>query len=281
MSSAGLLVQSLTVYPVKSCAGIVLGAMTLDADGPLLDRRWMIAAAEGGLPAFLSQRQEPRLALIQPALQADALCLHAPGAAALQVPLAGDGAPTEPVVIWGDTVLAEPVPAAASWLEALLGYAARLYRLPEGGGRAVNPDYARAPATTTFTDGYPLLLIGQASLDELNARLAQRGAAAMEMRRFRPNVVVSGSAPFAEDAWRRIAIGGLPFDVVKPCPRCPITTVDPARGAVLDAHEPLATLATFRRSPQGKVMFGQNLIHRAQGTLRLGDPVTLRESAPV
>jgi len=278
--SAGLHVQSLTFYPVKSCAGIALDSLTLDADGPVLDRRWMIALSEGGPPRFLSQREEPRLALIQPALSGDALRLQAPGASPLDVALAGAGAPAEPVVIWGDTVLAEPVPAAAPWLEAWLGYAARLYRLPEGGGRAVNPEYARAPATTTFTDGYPVLLIGRASLDALNARLAQRGVPALEMRRFRPNIVVSGSTPFAEDDWRRIAIGGLPFDVVKPCPRCAITTVDPARGVVVDAREPLATLADFRRTPQGKVMFGQNLIHRAVGTVCVGDSVVVRESAP-
>src|SRR5690606_32053143 len=125
-----------------------------------------------------------------------------------------------------------------------------------------------------------LLLTQTESLADLNARLAVRSKAALPMSRFRPNVVVSGSGqPWAEDSWRQIVAGGVPFDVAKPCARCVLTSVDPATGSVPDGHEPLATLATFRKA-DGGVMFGQNVIHRALGTLHVGDGVEIVETAP-
>jgi hypothetical protein len=114
-------------------------------------------------------------------------------------------------------------------------------------------------------------------LDDLNARLVERGSEPLDMRRFRPNVVLRGGGAFVEDGWSRVAIAGIAFEVVKPCARCPITTVDPDLGAIVNKAEPLATLATYRRSPQGKVMFGQNVIHRGTGVLRVGDAVQVVE----
>jgi uncharacterized protein YcbX len=166
---------------------------------------------------------------------------------------------------------------AAEWFGDLLDAEVRLVRLPDAAARRVSPKYAPLPSWTTFTDGYPALLASEESLADLNHRLHNRGHFPIEMRRFRPNIVVAGVSAYAEDTWRRVQLGALPFEVVKPCARCAITTVDPGRGEVLDPAEPLATLATYRRIG-GKVMFGQNVIHRSEGVLRVGDALMVVEA---
>jgi uncharacterized protein YcbX len=132
--------------------------------------------------------------------------------------------------------------------------------------RHVDPDYSQPDDIVSFADGYPLLLISQAALDLLNAKLAQP----VPMLRFRPSLVIAGTAPHAEDGWKRVRIGGVEFDVAKPCIRCAFTTVDFERGAFDPSGEPLRALLTYRRTPKG-VSFGQNLIPRGAGTLRVGD----------
>ena len=138
--------------------------------------------------------------------------------------------------------------------------------------RRVDPHYARIPALTGFSDGYPLLLVSEASLNDLNARLDTP----LPMNRFRPNLVVTGCGPHAEDGWQQVQINTVTFDVVKPCERCTVTTTDQATGE--RGVEPLRTLATYRRVGT-KVYFGQNIIHRTAGTLAVGEPVevVLRE----
>ncbi|HQN40865.1 MAG TPA: MOSC domain-containing protein, partial [Pseudomonadales bacterium] len=142
--------------------------------------------------------------------------------------------------------------------------------LPDSSRRPVDPRYATASDQVSFADGFPLLLIGAASLDELNSRLDQP----VSMRRFRPNLVVSGGAAFAEDGWRRLRIGTITFRVAKPCARCAIPGIDPDSGQT--TAEPLRTLARFRRR-DGVIYFGQNLLHDGPGTLTVGDPVELLE----
>jgi len=141
--------------------------------------------------------------------------------------------------------------------------------MPDTVVREVDQNYAPAGGRAGFADGFPFLLVGEASLADLNARLARP----LPMNRFRPNLVVSGSAPFAEDGWRSIRIGNIPMEVVKPCARCVVTTTDQGTGR-RDGDEPLHTLASFRRQ-EGKVMFGQNAVPYGQGLLRIGDPVEL------
>ena len=176
------------------------------------------------------------------------------------------------VTVWRDTVPAhEAGERAAAWLTAFLGTPCRLVRMPESTERAVNPAFGEPGDVVSFADGYPFLLIGQASLDDLNARLASP----LPMRRFRPNLVVAGAESFAEDTWKRVQIGHIVFRVVKPCARCTIPTVDPEAG-VFAGKEPLRTLATFRKFGS-KVFFGQNLIAQGTGALRVGDPVAILE----
>jgi uncharacterized protein YcbX len=261
----GLRVSGLWRYPVKSLRGLACERLEIGPRGPLGDREWMLVD-DGG--RFLSQRQCPRMALVAAEPQADGLLLRAPGMDVLTVARPSGGGRI-PVRIWNDDCEGEPAaPEADAWLSDFLGLSCRLVRFPEGQRRQVDTRYARPGDQVGFADGFPLLLITQASLDGLNARLRRP----VDMRRFRPNLVVSGAAaPHAEDDWHRLRIGDLEFEVVKPCSRCPIPGIDPDTGE--KAQEPLLALATYRRGEDNRIYFGQNLIHRGQGELRLGQVV--------
>jgi uncharacterized protein YcbX len=217
---------------------------------------------------FITGRQQPRLTLIRANPDGEALVLDAPGMAPLRlVPPAGNARLAS--TVWDSTVPALPADdAAAAWISAYLGQPARFVFMDAACVRPVDPRYGAAGDEVSFADGYPLLLISQAALVALNERLA----APVPMLRFRPSLVVAGSAPHAEDDWKRVRIGAVEFDLVKPCTRCVFTTVDFERGAFDPSGEPLRTLATYRRTPKG-VTFGQNLIPRGSGTLRVGDAV--------
>jgi hypothetical protein len=177
------------------------------------------------------------------------------------------------VRIWDDEVEARSCGEEAdAWAAALLGEGCRLVALAGDDARPVDPAYARPDDRVSFADGYPFLLTTTASLHELSRRAGTR----LEMARFRPNLVVDGATPFAEDAWTRIRVGDLTFRVVKPCVRCVVTTLDPATGVA--GREPLRTLATFRRTEKG-VTFGQNLLADGIGTLRVGASIEVLERA--
>ena len=275
-------ITTLYTYPIKSCARLEHTQLALDERGPVYDRRWMVVSdAPGEQNQFITARELPRLAVVRPRFDGDALALTAPGMPEIRLPLAQQHLADRDVVVWDDTVRAQDEgDALAQWFSDFLAYPLRLVRLADDADRPVSLKYARAAAQVGFADGYPLLLAQTESLDDLNARLAARGKAMLPMSRFRPNVVVSGSdRPWAEDTWRQVIAGDVPLDVVKPCARCVMTTVDPATGTIPDHQEPLVTLATFRKGPKG-VMFGQNVVHRALGTLHVGDAVEVVETAP-
>ena len=255
--------RALYRYPVKSLRGEEFHSLEVDARGFAGDRRWMVVDADG---RFLTQRQQARMALVDTRIDTDgALHLAAPGMPPLSV--VGGGTEQIMVRVWDDRVAAEPTGAEANaWLSEFIGQPCRLVRMPGATRRAVDPDYATADDQVGFADGFPFLLISQASLDDLNVRLEQP----VPMLRFRPNLVVSGCAPFAEDGWRRIRIGALEFRVAKPCSRCVIPTIDYATG--VRGREPLQTLMTYRRR-DNKVYFGQNLIHDGPGRLERDMPV--------
>jgi hypothetical protein len=181
------------------------------------------------------------------------------------------------VRVWDDTCEAwDEGDAAAAFLSAFLGTPARLMRMADSWVRPVDEDYAPQPAQTGFADAFPLLVLSEASLAELNRRIELRGRRTVSMDRFRPNLVVTGCEPFAEDRWRTIRVGAVLLDLVKSCARCAITTVDQARGLVPDHEEPLATLATFRREGD-KVLFGRNAVHRGPGRISVGDLVSVAD----
>ena len=259
--------SGMTIFPVKSVRGITVDAAWAEARGLRDDRRWMVTDAQGD---FLTQREQPRMALITTELCDDGIRCTAPGMAAMTIPYEPLIPQSLTVTIWNDTCRALIVDRAIDqWFSDYLGLACHLVQMPETTRRQTNPQYSAPGDVVSFADGYPMLLIGQGSLDDLNARLAQP----VPMARFRPNFVIADTEPFAEDTWARIRIGAVEFAVVKPCGRCVLTTVDPERG-VFGGKEPLQTLATYRKVGD-KVLFGQNLIPRGMGMVRLGDPVAV------
>jgi uncharacterized protein len=266
-SESGASLSYLRIYPIKSCGGIAVDEWEVDERGLRHDRRWMLVDETG---SFMSQRKLPRMALIKVRLESDCLVVDAPGMSSLQVSFRPrDGKPML-ARVWNDLVEAQTVDDD-SWFSEFLEASCKLVYLPDESVRPVDPAYAEPGDLVSLADGFPFLLISEASLADLNARLEQP----LPMDRFRPNLVVGGCEPFAEDGWRGVRIGRLTFRVVKPCARCTITTVD--QESATKGKEPLRTLVRFRRAGN-KVLFGQNLIHDGTGTLRIGDPVQILRS---
>ncbi|TLX53073.1 MOSC domain-containing protein [Stutzerimonas nosocomialis] len=261
---------SLYRFPLKSSAAEPLQRADVERIGLAGDRRWMVVDAATG--AFITQRLVPSMALLTARwVGEDALRLQAPGMPDLLVEVPPAGAELRGVRIWRESALMPDAgDDAAQWLSASLGRACRLVYLPRERAIQVDTGYASPGERTAFTDGFPFLLIGQASLDDLSRRVGR----ALPMTRFRPNLVVSGAEAYAEDQWRRIRIGTLEFRVVKPCSRCIITTIDPLSGLRGEDREPLATLQTYRKG-EGGVFFGQNLIAEGEGELAVGMPVEI------
>jgi len=257
--------SELLVYPVKSCAGIAVTDWPLDARGLRHDRSLMVVDARSGV--FLTQREIPALALVRPSLHGGALRLTTPGGST-DLRLDGPPGPTRRVTVWEHTGPATDCgEGAAILLSDHVRRDVRIVAVPRDHERTAESQYAGPDVAVGFSDGYPLLLIGAASLEALNSRLPSP----LPMNRFRPNLVVTGAAPFAEDGWDSIRVGEALIDIVKPCARCAITTVDQSTG-IRSGAEPLRALGTFRRGDRG-VMFGQNAVHRSLGTLRVGDDV--------
>jgi len=259
-------------YPVKSGQAQCLQASAVDHLGLRGDRRWMVV--EEGNGRFLTQRAWPQLSQLKARDdEAGALLLEAPGQAALRVALPGADEGLRGVTLWRDTFrVPDAGDEAAAWLSQMLGKPVRLVYCPEQRARYLPSGYGLISDRAAFPDGFPLLLIGQGSLDELNRRIGRP----MEMLRFRPNLVVQGAAPFAEDGWKRIRIGTLQFRVLKPSVRCIFTTLDPATGQRSPDREPLTTLRTFREK-EGDILFGQNLAVEGAGRVEVGMEVEVLE----
>ena len=264
-------IAELYVYPVKSCRGIAVDDWPLEAAGLAHDREWMVVTPDG---RFLTQRELPRLALVVPRLLDDRLVLAAPGQGDLELPFAA-GAGRRDVVVWRDRCAAEDAgDAAGEWLTRFLGRPARLVRIAADARRVSDPQWAGdTGALTRFSDGYALLALSRASLDDLNRRLP----APLPVDRFRPNLVLEGLAPYGEDALADFHAGGAHLRGVKPCTRCVITTTRQSTGEP-DGEEPLKTLRTYRWDPKLRgILFGQNVIvvGGAGGRLSRGMPVRL------
>ena len=253
-------IGGLFVYPVKSCRGLAVDTALLTVRGLQHDREWMIVAAGSEPGRFLTQREHPRLALVGTSLPAAGLTLSAPRMEPFTVGDRPDGARRQ-VAVWRDTVRAiDQGDDVADWLSAFLGVAVRLVRFDPEWRRACNPQYAGdSGAHTGFADGYPVLILGSASLADLNARLQTRGAAPLPINRFRPNLVVDGLESHDEDHLATLGCGEVNLRLVKPCVRCQITTTDQDTAQV--GTEPLLTLGGYRNDPAlGGVTFGMNAI---------------------
>jgi uncharacterized protein len=277
-------IDQLWIYPVKSCAGIALPAVELTPTGLRWDRHWMVVDAEGG---FVSQRELPRMALIQPGLAEGGLVLTAPGMPPLRVAHGATG-PALTVRVWDDQLDALDMgDAAAQWFSDCLAVGApeglarlRLVAFDPSVRRVCSPQWTGGrTAWTQFADGFGVLVTSTASLDELNRRLKQGGHAPVAMNRFRPNVVLSGVEPHDEDRmglWRVITEAGeAVLDNVKPCARCPIPNIDPMTALTSPAVGD--TLQTYRQDRRlgGAVTFGMNAMATAGlgQVLRVGQQV--------
>lgn len=262
--NGSLVLSGIYVYPIKSCGGISLESADLVATGLRHDRRWMLVDEGGG---FVSQRAVPRMALISVSMGDENLIIRAPGMPELEVPFGGEDGGRIDVEVWGDARRGVPVGEEADrWFGEFLAGGYRLVRQPEDDVRPVDSVYAAEGDRASFADRFPFLLISEASLEDLNGRLESP----LPMNRFRPNLVVRGCGPYAEDGWAEARIGGTVFRVAEPCRRCAITMTDQETAG--RGKEPLRTLATYRRSGGG-VVFGRNLIHALPGTVRVGDAI--------
>jgi uncharacterized protein YcbX len=268
----------LFVHPIKSCGAVALRESLLIETGLEFDRAWMVVDEHGDM---LTQRELPRLALVQPTLRHADMVLRAPGMLALHVELGRVEAPTR-VRVWDDVVKAYDMGSlAAQWFSSFLGRPVRLARFDPEEKRLSAPEWAGdVQAENAFADGFPLLVASTASLADLNARLAARGATPVAMERFRPNIVLDGLArAFDEDHLHEltIATGEDPvvLRLVKPCTRCTIPNIDPATART--SHEPGATLAGFRADSRvnGGITFGMNavVVRGLEQLLRVGQPV--------
>ncbi|MGL4768549.1 MAG: MOSC domain-containing protein [Formosimonas sp.] len=268
-------IAQLFIHPIKSCAGIAVHEAELTATGLLYDRHWVLVDEAG---RFVTQREQPRMALIQPCIESAHLRVSAQGMAELSVPLAATGAGCR-VAIWDDEVSGFDMGAAsARWFSQFLGVAVRLVRFNSAQPRLCSAKWTgEHVAATEFADGYPLLVTTSAAVDELNDKLAQRGFGAVDARRFRPNIVLADLPAHDEDLLDVLHVGEqIRLKNVKPCERCPIPSIDPDN-AVYQPEAVSDTMQTYRQNPQrdGAVTFGMNAIVLAGAgkKLRVGQTV--------
>jgi len=261
-------VQDIYIYPIKSLGGIRLEAAEVEEKGFKYDRRWMLVD-ESGL--FLSQRTIFKLAQLHVKLINDIITVFKQDQQEerIVIPVAQETEQSIKVTVWDDEMDAKLVGTIYDdWFSRILSMKVRLVKMPDSTQRKVNSKYAINDESVSFADGMPYLLIGQSSLDDINGRIE----IPVPMNRFRPNIVFSGGQAFSEDAWKRIVIGEITFQVVKPCPRCVMPTIDQNSG--VKSKEPMKTLATYR-SVGSKVLFGQNMIAINFGIFRVGDSIKL------
>jgi uncharacterized protein YcbX len=253
-----LQISNLYIYPVKSLSGIEVKQIQVTEKGLKYDRRWMLVDENN---QFITQRNVHQMALLQTSIEDNNLRItHKINGSFINTPLNPSNLDERGnFVIWDDTCIGEFVSREADdWFTKALGITCRLVYMPDDSKRIVDQRYAPENSVTSFSDGYPFLLIGQASLDDLNARMAE----ALPMDRFRPNIVFTGGKPYEEDLIGNFTVGGIKFQGVKLCARCVLTTInqdDASKG-----KEPLKTLASYRLKNK-KIMFGQNLIHEGEG----------------
>lgn len=270
--------SSLHIHPVKSLRAVDMPEAVVEPWGLAGDRRWMLVDA--ATDSAVTQRELPRMALLAARIApGGGLLLSGPGMPPLDVAVPAAGAGLRAVRLFsGKVEVVGAGPAADAWFSGFLGRPLRLVWMDEPAvRRPVEAAYALPGETVSLADGFPLLLVSAASLRALNELIAagdRPSEGPVPADRFRPNVVVDGTAPWAEDGWRRVRIGEVAFRVAKPCARCVITTTDQA--TAVRGKEPLRTLGRHRRVGPG-LLFGQNLVPEGTGTLRVGDPLTVVE----
>lgn len=259
-------ISEIYCYPIKSLAGISLSTATLTDRGLLHDRRWMLVRPDG---TFFTQRQFPQMALLQPSFSDSHLIVahKKQDIPPIHIPFHPETEDELQVTVWGDTCKAVRVSDAAdAWFANVLGIPCHLVYMQDNNHRQIDLKYTTPGKWVSFADGYPYLILGQASMDLLNEKLDSP----ISVIRFRPNFVFTGGQPHEEDTWTSIEIGGTHFRGVKPCARCQIPTIDPETAEM--GKEPTRTLATYRAANK-KILFGMNLMGPAEGLVSVGDVV--------
>lgn len=258
-------IASLYVYPVKGCRGMALESARIEQDSLQNDRRFLVVDERG---KFLSQRNAPRMAHIDARAAHDELELTSPGQAPLRIRTTRQGDERD-VDVWGTVCrVVDQGEEVAAFFARALGQPAHLVQMAATFRRPLHPRLGdHPPGRLRFADAAPLLVASQASLDDLNGRLD----APLGMERFRPNIVIQGCDPYAEDAWERITVGDVTLERLIPCGRCAVTTMDPE--TLERGREPLRTLTTYRRDEELGALFGSYYVHLGEGTVRAGDRV--------
>lgn len=257
------------IYPIKSLPGIRVHSAKVVEKGLVGDRRYMLVDENNN---FMTLRQHPQMTLFDVTMDGDVIRVRSQSNERLGTLFVGSGGPVSSsfkTMIWDDEVdVYEVNPAYSKWFSEALKVKCQLVFFPEENARRVDPNYVKEEHHVSLADGYPFLIIGMRSLDDLNRRIGRE----LSMKRFRPNFVFEGGEPFEEDAWHNFGVGAVRLAGVKPCGRCPIPTVDPETG--IKGEEPLRTLATYRVK-DGKVRFGQNVIALNEGEIKEGDEIHL------
>jgi uncharacterized protein len=270
-----LTLTHINIYPVKSLDGYSPTSAIVERRGLQYDRRWLITDMDG---MFMTQRTNAKMALLRATIEDNTLIIKEKQNEqnSIKIPLNTEGGEKSDVVVWDDTMSATPISEAANaWLSDFLQKKCQLVYMPDTTKRQVEAKYNRGEDIVSFADGYPFLMIGEASMADLNSRMDTP----LSIRRFRANFIFSGGTPFQEDTFAHFHIGDVPFEGVKPCARCVLTTRDPDTG--IKGKEPLATLTSYRQ--QGtKILFGQNVIWNFKKwdkavlpIVRMGDVISL------
>ncbi len=260
-------VSQLYIYPIKSLGGIAVSSAELTDRGFKYDRRWMLVDENNN---FLTQREYPQMALLQIEMTSNGLTVsHKLNKQSITIPFIPETLQTITIKVWSFKGKAQLVSAAVDeWFSKMLSIQCKLVYMPDETKRRVNPYYAINKDVTSFSDGYPILMIGESSLKDLNDRLVKP----VPMDRFRPNIVFTGGHPFEEDTMAQFVINEINFYGVKLCARCVITTID--QNTAQKNKEPLKTLATYRKK-NFNIYFGQNVIPGGPGKISIGDTITI------
>lgn len=280
-------ISEINIYPIKSLKGITLDSALVEPRGLQHDRRWMLTTPDG---MFFTQREFPQMATVEVGV-GDDLYVTAAGFGTLEIPLEPETGLKQQVTIWDSVCEGEVYSSVVNeWFSDVIGEPCQLVYMGDS-RRDISERFNHGGEIVSFADGYPLLVIGEASLADLNEKLLRADKdvrVPLSMNRFRPNIVVSGSHAFAEDRWDRIGVGDSVFRSTKPCARCVMTTIDQAKGE-FDGKEPLKTLASYRMAKEvipdrieafgmseTAVLFGQNLVAETPGvSIKVGDEVTV------
>ncbi len=261
-------ISQLFIYPIKSCGGIGVEELNLLSYGPQYDRQFVIVDSDG---KAITQREEPRLSLVKTTFwDTRFLVAYIPGTEGLLIRLKREDGEEREAVVWGDTCKGlDEGDEIAEAFSSFLGKSVRLVRYVPTNPRLRMSSHLSERVSISFADAYPLLVISEASLADLNRRLPERKWP-LEMNRFRPNIVIGHSRPYEEDEWQAISVNGVLLRGANQCVRCATTLVDQTTGRV--GKEPLRTLGKYRKTEKG-VIFGRNFIHLGEGTIRKGSPV--------